>query len=257
MISLLGAAVLVSQSALGFSGHHAKKQACCDVCGVEKAEITGLILALQTCPRWRARHDAAHDLRKYDWQCHPEITEVLTTALLTDCDKEVREEAAQSLKKLAACTPGSHAALQRAATCDTDWATRFWARRALAALKHKCKGACTVCGPGSLQSGSPVLLGEPSLVPGAMPGSVDVVPPTDFPLAPGTALAPPTDLPPSAPSLTPLPPPSDDDRESAPKLEGPIREGKRSDPPSRRTKTVKLIPGLRAVPSIFGARLSR
>jgi hypothetical protein len=179
MISLLGAVILVGQSAVGISGHHAKKQQCCDVCGVEKAEIAGLITVLQTCPKWRARHDAAHDLRKYDWQCHPEITEVLTTALLADCDKEVREEAAQSLKKLAACTPASHAALQRAATCDTDWATRFWARRALATMKHKCKGACTVCGPGSMRQGPPVLIGEPALGPQAIPGAVEVVPPND------------------------------------------------------------------------------
>src|SRR5580704_1719186 len=104
MISTIGTMILLAQSGLWLGDHHAANATCCDVCGVEKAEILDLITTLQSCPRWRARHDAAHDLRKFDWHCHPEIIDALTTALIADCDDDVREESAQSLRKIAACT---------------------------------------------------------------------------------------------------------------------------------------------------------
>ena len=45
--------------------------------------------------------------------------------------EEVREEVAETLAKLAPCTPVAHQALRRAAECDPDHATRKWAQKAL------------------------------------------------------------------------------------------------------------------------------
>jgi hypothetical protein len=265
MIALMGIAVLTAQSALGFSGHDRPKPGCCDVCGVENARVSSLLVALQTCPQWRARHDAAHDLRKFDWHCHPEIIDGLTTALLTDCDQEVREESAQSLKKLAACTPTSHAALQRAAKCDPDWATRFWAKRALAAIKHKCPKDCEVCQPGvvvgvPVVGAPPVIQGEPALGTPLVPEALDAVPPNEAMRPPSTLVPapdlPPADLPPPAPGPSPFRTPRSSSPDGAPKLEAPMQEAKRSDG-QKRSRVVKLIPGLRAIPPIFGTRPSQ
>jgi hypothetical protein len=241
MIGTIGTAVLLSS--LGWSGHHKSAACCCDVCGVEKAEIHSLIANLQRCPRWRQRHNAAHDLRKYDWECHPEIINALTTALLVDCDDDVREEAAQSLRKLAACTPTAHAALDRAAHCDPDWGTRFWARRALAVIKRNCDGACAVCrtGPGVVVV--PGSLREPFLSPALVPTKVRILP-----AQPGAALLQPLDPPPVTTSPAPFAPPQPESLEPSvvPPLEGPaMREGKRTDGRIVRSRLAKLIPGMR------------
>jgi hypothetical protein len=106
-----------------------------------------LIETLQSHPRWRTRDDAAHELREFDWRCHPEILAALTTAMLTDCENEVREEAAESLAKIqpAPCSPEVHAALARTAQVDRDWCTRKWARKGAARLDGACRSDCGLC----------------------------------------------------------------------------------------------------------------
>jgi hypothetical protein len=202
--------LLWSQAAIGFTGHHQPKAGCCDVCGVETAEVSRLIQRLRCCPNWRARDDAAHDLREFDWKCHPEISEALVAAMLKDCDSDVREEAAESLAKMAPCVPGVHEALARTASCDPDWCTRKWAKRGLKALGKRCVSDCSVCGPipGGFTA-PPMFVEEPSLT---VPGTV-VEPRLDP--SPGVIVEPPTDLPPPIPpSASPfvLPPTAARDR---------------------------------------------
>ncbi len=133
---------------LGFCGdQHAKRVGCCDLCGVETAKVQYELQRLHADPRWRQRDNAAHELRKFDWHCHPEILSSLVQAMLSDCEEEVREEAAETLAKLAPCVPEVHAALAKAANCDPDHATRKWARRGLDRLKTRCGAACSICGP--------------------------------------------------------------------------------------------------------------
>lgn len=205
-----GVALILAQSVLE-TGHHAPKLGCCDECGVEKAAILEQIVRLQTCPNWRDRDRAAHALRRCDWRCHPEVVEVLALALLKDCHEEVREEAAESLTKMAPCLPVAHEALSRAANLDRDHSTRRWARRGLKRLAHRCEGACKVCGPiaerpipGETVIGPPIFLAPGKERAPSIESSVK--PPANDPAAP------------SLPEAIPGPSPS----EAAPKLEGPI-----------------------------------
>ena len=145
--SALGGVVVLAQAFLGMHGHDAPRPGCCDVCGIRRAAVLTEITRLQTCPNWRKRDDAAHALRKVDWHCHPEVVDALAYSLLRDCEEEVREEAAETLAKLAPCTPVAHQALKQAADCDPDHATRKWARRALKAMAGRCEAPCQVCGP--------------------------------------------------------------------------------------------------------------
>lgn len=115
------------------------------------------IRKLLTCPNWRDRDNAAAALRRYDWQSQPEIVDALAQALTNDCDKHVREEAAESLAKLAPCVPCAHIALERA-TNDPYHGVRKWARRALNNMDHRCTAPCQVCGPATT---SMVLVGNP------------------------------------------------------------------------------------------------
>lgn len=184
--------LLWSQAAIGFTGHHAPKAGCCDVCGTETAEVVRLVQRLRCCPNWRTRDEAAHDLREFDWRCHPEISEALVTAMLRDCEEEVREEAAESLAKMAPCVPGVHEALARAAKCDPDFCTRKWAKRGLKALGKRCVSDCVVCGP--VAGPMPFVADEPSLT---APGTI--VEPRLEPTAPGVIVEPSTELPPALP----------------------------------------------------------
>lgn len=147
LTATLGTVLVLAQSAIGLPGHHVSGPGSCDSCGVEKTVPVAMIARLQGSPRWRERHNAAHALRRFDWQCHPEVVGALAYSLLNDPCEEVREEAAQSLTRMAPCLPVAHAALERAARCDPDSATRRWARRALSALGNRCAAACQVCGP--------------------------------------------------------------------------------------------------------------
>lgn len=235
MASLYTAVLLASPALLGV-GHHAPKAACCDVCGVESAYVMDLITRLQTCPRWRDRDRAAHQLRHIDWRCHPEVVEVLATALLRDCNDEVREEAAQSLTKMAPCVPVAHEALKYAANCDPDHSTRHWARKALGKLNHRCAATCAVCGPAPVE----IVVPEPSLQGPIVPepslqGPIVPEPSLQGPIVPSTVVpAEPDPLDESEPRLlAPL--------TGLRRSETPVREGaKRSPALARRSDSTRI-----------------
>lgn len=198
MSALILTSVLWMTGALGWTDHdhdHAlPSEACCEVCGVETFRVAELIRRLQTCPRWQDRDNAAHALREFDWECHPEAARALAQALSCDPRRQVRVEAAQSLKAMNACLPDIHMALARAAARDPDWATRFWAKCGLKALNRKCRSACDLCGNSS---------GEVLVLPA--PGALRPILPDDGGQAvPGPSLEavpPPSEVPPAlAPS---------------------------------------------------------
>ena len=166
-----GVVAIVAQSVLGWGGTPDPGLISCDLCGVENSAILAQMARLQTCPRWKEREHAAHVLRKIDWRCHPEVVEALAFALLHDREEEVREEAAQSLTKMAPCLPVAHEALSRAADRDPDRSTRRWARKALRTLDGCCEGPCKVCGTTVVGSIAPVLRGPEILKPAPQPGA--------------------------------------------------------------------------------------
>lgn len=161
---------------------------CERACESQAITVARLIQQLQHCPNWRVRDDAAHELRRFAWKCHPGLAEALATALVTDPEEEVREEAAESLKVIKPCLPIVQSALERAANCDRDFATRHQARKALRGLGH-CSASCSWCG---VKAPQPIANG-PILVP--------LDPYRGVPVQPG--------LPPSDPPIPlegPLPP---------------------------------------------------
>jgi HEAT repeat protein len=199
MASLYMAGLLV-QTTLGGLGHHAPKAGCCDACGVQTAFVSEQIARLQTCPRWKDRDHAAHELRHVDWRCHPEVVHALVAALLHDCDEEVREESAQSLAKLAPCVAEAHAALCLSARCDPDHSTRHWARKALAKLHGRGGGPCQVCAAPRAVLASPQPLPEPALAPvGSQPPPELLGPNLEPPLDSA-----PSDLPATLPGTSPF-----------------------------------------------------
>ena len=187
MISTFSIGVALLGASLGFSGHHVPKAGCCEVCGVPSAAEAILIDRLQHDVRWRKRDNAAHALRKFSWKCHPEVAIVLANAMLHDCEEEVREEAAESLAKLAPCLPEVHVALERAARLDPDHATRKWATRGLKAIGKHCIGECVVCLPGTPVHSYEVIP-APSTSPNFLP-PVETTPP-DPTVIPPTELEP-------------------------------------------------------------------
>ena len=200
---------------------------CCVACGARTAAVLFEVRKLETFPDRKARDHAAKALRRYNWRCHPEAVAALVHALLNDGDGEVREEAAESLAKMAPCLPEAHAALQRAAGCDPRHAVRKWARRGLRALGRRCEGDCSACGPPAAPPvvipGPPAVVEEPALRPES------VVPPGGggaSPLAPADPTATPGD-----PAAPPLVPPSD--------LPAPLPEVKPppADPPAAATRS--------------------
>lgn len=211
--AFIGCVLAVSQLSVAWYGDHHRKPvvATCDDCGVESARIFNLIETLQHNPNWRRRDDAAHELRRFDWKCHPVVAEVLATALLSDCHPEVREEAAESLAKIKPCLPIVHEALARA-TRDRDLCTRLNAKRALKNLGRNCKGDCRVCDP-------TVLVQERTILrsPFALPTEpIDVQPRME--IEPETLPDPIPDT-----RLEPLPPPRGSSRPDELKLEPPLR----------------------------------
>jgi hypothetical protein len=184
---------------------------CCDVCGVETAEVRYEVGRLLGSPRWRQRDNGAHELREFDWRCHPEILPALTHALLTDCEEEVREEAAETLAKIdpPPCVPEVHAALARAAQCDPDHATRKDARRALDRIGRQCAAPCDVCGPGVevVAPGAPAYVAAPPVDGVPMTGAPGVVaPPGAVAPTPYLDSEPALDLPPGVPAPGLAPP---------------------------------------------------
>lgn len=175
----------------------------CDTCGARYSIVDAEIYRMQHDPRWRKRDHAAHRLRKCDWTGHPQVVSALVTTMLHDCHEEVREEAAESLAKMAPCLPEVHAALRRSALCDPDHATRKWARRGLKRVASHCSAPCSICHPGA----SEIVVG-----PISQPGPVIIEGPrtvVEPPLAvePGLPMVPGATLPPvEGPMLEPVPP---------------------------------------------------
>jgi hypothetical protein len=196
MLAAILATALLAPGDLGLLFRHHRLEAraagCCDDCGVETARVQALLVRLATCPRWRDRDNAAHALRRVEWECHPEVPLGLVRAMLGDPEEEVREEAAESLAKLEPCLPEVHAALDRASRCDPDPATRKWARRGLANLGEECVDPCRLCG--SLHAGEvlvvppgdaepPLLLPPGGVLPEPAPPA-EVLPPSELPPVP-------------------------------------------------------------------------
>jgi hypothetical protein len=275
-----GVVLILAQSVCGGHGHEPSGPGFCDICGVETAAVTDQIIRMQKSPNWRARDNAAHALRKFDWRCHPEVVEALAFTLLHDDEEEVREEAAQSLTKMTSCLAVAHEALNRAANCDPDHSTRRWARKGLRALGGRCEGTCKVCSPEvigpviPLPAGRESVISGPTIVPGEVPKpepvftptpapppeatSVPPVPPSGLPslVAPGETPAPPIDsrVEPPPTELSPLPPPatrpsasSEADKGSEPEKK-PARE-----PTLARGRSRRLPFGVR-LPSVFSRR---
>ena len=214
--TFLSLAVIVSQSVVGWHGHDGPRAGVCGECGLEKSAVVAHIVRMQKSPNRRDREDSAHDLRKVDWRCHPEVLGALSFTLLRDCDEDVRQEAAESLTKMGACTPAVHESLARAASLDPDRATRKQARRGLRALARRCTGSCRVCDPGlspSILEG-PILIESPASFLEAMPSARSRLDAPEFePISPP---APPRNgpvdsrvLPPPS-ELAPLPPEADE-----------------------------------------------
>ncbi len=270
MTGLLSAILLLAPSGLHLFDHHREPPGpCCDTCGASSAQVQMLICTMRTHPNWRERDDAAHDLRKFDWKCHPEIGAALASTMVNDCHEEVREEAAESLAKLAPCQPDVHAALVRAENCDPDHATRKWARRALRNLDDHCDAPCSVCGPitasvsvpqmapTSYVTPLPPIYGDP--VPSGTSATIypEGVPlaPNGYGAAPGTVIepygggtyVPPVEVVPPVEILPPALPPS-----PSPFLPGASREDEDQDErladedpsPVRRTSTDRRTPVL-------------
>jgi len=257
----IGTALLVSQVLLGGHGHHKARVEECDRCGERDAQLVATLMTLQTCPQWRERDDAAHDLRDYDWRIHPEVVEALSFALLNDPEEEVREEAAESLTKMAPGLPVAHAALSRAAKCDRDLATRHWAKKGLKALPGPCESACQVCGPDALGEpglsgpivgetifpGAPLVPGKTVIGPGFGAGveSITPLPPLDSAITSDPIPMPPSESP---RELAPIPPagPSDDSLEPLP-LEAPGPSAATSRPKGDTIKPVQHVEAKRDV----------
>ncbi|HEX8202744.1 MAG TPA: HEAT repeat domain-containing protein [Isosphaeraceae bacterium] len=236
--------VIVAQVTVGGLWHRERGPGCCDACGAETARIREEIATLQACPRWRARDDAAHALRRFDWRCHPEIVAALATALARDCEEEVREEAAEALAKLAPCLPVAHEALQRAAACDPDSTTRKEARKALDRLNRRCIADCRLCGPvvgrvafpAAVPVPVPVPITEPIPGPGPQPVSPTYgIPPDAAPIE---------ELPPPLPGPSPFVLPPSATRPRLPAL----AEVPRPAPPLRRPPGVLFLIGRRPLP---------
>ena len=121
--------------------------AVCSDCGVRSGTILDLVVILQKAPDWHRRERAAHDLRRVDWHCHPDVVGALAYSLLNDPEGEVREEAAESLAKMRPNDPGAIEALKRAAGCDPYRQARRAAIRGLNAYSLADRGVIRPDGP--------------------------------------------------------------------------------------------------------------
>lgn len=106
-------------------------------CRDDACRVAELISQLKTDCKPRHRERAAARLDHYQCCCYPEIVPALIEAL-SDCDADVREEAAESLGELKCCTPEVTGALE-GLLGDCDRGVRREARKAL----KRC-GVCVV-----------------------------------------------------------------------------------------------------------------
>ena len=229
MFTATVSAVLLLASSVGaLHCSHDKRPSECTICAEETPAVLQQITRLESCSGWMARRKAARALRKYDWRCHPEAAEALADALMNDDCGLVRQEAAESLAKMRPCLPEVHAAVARAAKCDSSLLTRCWAKKALKSLGKACVETCSICGPGSPGEGDAVSPLVPGTVPMPMDSTVKPLPPTRMivprtpsgvsPFNPG--VNPP--LPSPTPEAAPLPMPGPDE---GPALESPALSG--------------------------------
>jgi hypothetical protein len=165
ILANLGLFVAIGVSAVGSHDHRGPKPASCDECGARSSAVRKEIQILRTSRKKGDREDAAENLRKFDWRRHPEAVLALGDALVLDPSDDVREEAAESLGKMAPCVPAAHEALSRAAR-DPDHGVRKEARRAMSALGRRCIADCQVCGPSPTGS---VIQGPTSIPPDWLP----------------------------------------------------------------------------------------
>ena len=210
---------------------------CCRSCFSEYREVQHLMVIMQRHPSWKERDDAAHDLRDFDWRCHPDLAPALAYTMLGDCHEEVREEAAETLAKLAPCDGSAHLALRQAALSDPDHATRQWARRALERLDDRCLTDCSICGPDP--PAGPAVVD----VPAAAEYELEVLPPTRAPRIYGEvpfdlmAPSPGRSAPVPAPTTPPGPYPGDPGSRpgllppALPPLDGPVEVLPPAEPP--------------------------
>jgi hypothetical protein len=119
----------------------------------EEVRVEEAVRTLHCNPDWRKRDDAAHDLRAFDWREYPQITPALLEALRNDPHEEVREEAAQTLYRLAPCLEEVRFVLAGAARLDPDHATRKWAMKALDRIGDDCDRECDFCNESSSVGG--------------------------------------------------------------------------------------------------------
>lgn len=205
VLANLGLFVAIGVSAIGSHDHRGSKPAPCDECGAEASRAGKAIQVLRTSRKEGAREDAAEDLRKFDWRRHPEAVLALSDALVSDPSDDVREEAAESLGKMAPCVPAAHEALSLAAARDPDHGVRKEARQALGAMGRRCIADCRVCGP---LPTAPRFQGPSTIPPDWMPilSPGPFSRPTPAP-ADEPQLEPLTPTPPNASPLSDVPPP--------------------------------------------------
>ena len=210
MSATLTFAVLLGLSATGFHDHGTPRGACCEGCAGRFSALQAQIRTLRTSPRWKARDDAAGGLRKFDWRRHPEAVFALRDALLADPKDDVREEAAESLKKMGACVPMVHEALSLAASSDPEEDVRDEARDALKSIGKRCVVQCQVCGPppaGPVSTRARTVPTDwlPILAPGQ--GAFPSTPTPALESGPALEPIPPATLPPPLPDADVPPPP--------------------------------------------------
>ena len=193
MTTSLGVAVLIGLSTTSSHDRGRPSNGCCEGCAGRPSALSAEVRILRTSPRWKARDDAAEALRKYDWRRHPEAVFALRDALLFDPKDDVREEAAESLGKMAPAIPMVHEALGRAASGDPEDDVRDEARDALKAIGKRCVADCQACGLS--RAGQAVRQSEPipaEWLPILIPG------PGAFPAE--------STVPDTGPALEPIPP---------------------------------------------------
>lgn len=269
----VGIALIVAQSVLGGHGLVATGGSC-STCGVASA-VEAAIMQLQTSPSWCERKAAARALRRFGWECHPEVATALVSAMLADPNRWVRNESAESLAKLAPCVPGVHEALAHAATKSPNLFTRLWARKGLRALGRRCVGTCSICGPivtSPLPAGSfvvetppvigPPTFGDPSIGNAAPPVMSEPASPPPPPGPPDEPSLDPRIEPPSSdssvsrmkpvsPDLQPLPPPAEEIPPSASPGPAPGDASLRFNPGGTRPVTAPRPRFTRIIPSFF------
>ena len=166
--------------------------AVCSDCGTRSSVVLDLVVILQKSPDWHRRERAAHELRRVDWHCHPEVVGALAYSLLNDPNGEVREEVAESLGKMRPDDPSAIAALKRAAGCDPYRQARRAAIRSLNEYNLAQRGVVRPDGPLAMTGRlmllparmiqqrivlPPGILPRPIVVPGVTIESAPILPP--------------------------------------------------------------------------------